>query len=319
MNERIAFKSRDRFPGTADVLSGKDLSGKLAIVTGGSGGLGLATATALACTGADVVIASRPGEKLDDAVTTVRGCGGGDVLGIGVDMSDLSSVDALAGRMADVGRKIDFLVNNAGIIGAKALSPSGVEMGFMTNVVGHAALASGIAPFLADGARIACVSSFGHHYSPVIFDDINFERRPYSAWSSYGQSKTGACLMAVKLSAALGHRGIEAFSLHPGQVYTDMGRSMVPEDFTEQAEKTGEIPAEDFMTADQGAATSVWALTEDRLKGLGGSYLQDCAVAEVRDEPDYRSGVMRYAIDPDLAERLWLTVEELSGRHLPLA
>lgn len=318
MTETLAFKSSSRFPGTAEILDGIDLSGKTALVTGGSGGLGLTTATALARAGANVIIASRPGAKLDGAVDAVRAAATGQVEGVGVDLADLASVDALADRLIAAGTPIDFLVNNAGVIGGRELSSIGVEMGFMTNVVGHAVLASRIAPLLADGARIACVSSFGHHYSPVIFDDINFDHRPYSAWKSYGQSKTGTCLMAVKLSAALRHRGIDAFSLHPGQVVTDMGRSMVEEDFAEQVAKTGEIPPEDFMTPDQGAATTIWALTEPRLVGKGGAYLQDCAVAAVRDEPNYRTGVMRYAIDPALAGQLWDKAAQLSGRPLPL-
>lgn len=318
MTQTIAFKSAARFPGTAEILEGIDLSGKLALVTGGSGGLGLTTAIALAGAGAGVIIASRPGAKLDSAVDAVRASATGTVEGASVDLADLASVDALADRLLTARTPIDFLVNNAGVIGGRQLSSIGVEMGFMTNVIGHAALASRIAPLLADGGRIACVSSFGHHYSPVVFDDINFDHRPYSAWKSYGQSKTGTCLMAVKLSAALRHRRIDAFSLHPGQVVTDMGRSMVEEDFAEQVAKTGEIPPEDFMTPDQGAATTVWALTESRLAGMGGAYLQDCAIAAVRDEPDYRTGVMRYAIDPLLAGQLWTKAADLSGRPLPL-
>jgi NAD(P)-dependent dehydrogenase (short-subunit alcohol dehydrogenase family) len=319
MTETLEFKSPNRFPGTAEILEGIDLSGKTALVTGGSGGLGLTTAAALARAGADVIIASRPGAKLDDAVETVLASASGTVEGAGVDLSELASVDALADRLIAAGTPIDFLINNAGVIGGRELSSIGVEMGFMTNVVGHAVLVSRIAPLLKDGARIACVSSFGHHYSPVMFDDINFDHRPYSAWKSYGQSKTGACLMAVKLNAALRNRGIEAFSLHPGQVITDMGRAMVEEDFAEQAAKTGEISPDDFMTPDQGAATTIWALTEPRLAGKGGAYLQDCAVAAVRELPDYRTGVMRYAIDPALAEQLWETAAQLSGRPLPLA
>lgn len=319
MTDTIAFKSTARFPGTAEILDGIDLRGRRALVTGGSGGLGLTAAAALARAGADVIIASRPGEKLDNAVSALREAALGAVSGMGVDLADLDSVDALANVLVDGAQTIDLLVNNAGVIGTKQCSASGVELGFMTNVIGHAVLVSRIAPLLADGARIACVSSFGHHYSPVVFDDINFERRPYSAWSSYGQSKTGICLMAVKISAALRDRGIDAFSLHPGQVVTDMGRSMVEEDFAEQVSKTGEIPAEDFMTPDQGAATTVWALTESRLAGRGGAYLQDCAIATVRDTPDYRTGVMRYAVDPILAEQLWQKAADLSGRPLPLA
>ncbi|HJS10525.1 SDR family NAD(P)-dependent oxidoreductase [Sphingopyxis sp.] len=317
MTEALAFSSASRFPATEEILAGKDLRGKFAVVTGGSGGIGLATVAALARAGADVVVASRPGDKLDSAVASLSDAAG-DTRGAGIDLADLDSVDRFADTLLERGRPVDYLVNNAGVIGQHRVSSIGVEMGFMTNVVGHAVLASRLAPLLADGARIACVSSFGHHYSPVVFDDINFDRRPYSAWSSYGQSKTGGCLMAVKLSAALGRRGIDAFSLHPGQVHTEMGRDMVPADMETQKAKTGAIPPEDFMTVDEGAATTIWSLTEPRLAGQGGLYLQDCAVAAVRDEPDYRTGVMSYAIDPANAEELWRTAERLSGRQLPL-
>jgi NAD(P)-dependent dehydrogenase (short-subunit alcohol dehydrogenase family) len=316
--DRIAFQSQARFPSSAEVLAGRDLSGKLAVVTGGSGGIGLATAGALAGAGAEVVIGSRAGAKLAQAVAQVGANTDASVHGFALNLADLGSVEQFADQVKQLGKPVDFLVNNAGVIGPKAMSSIGVEMGFMTNVVGHAHLASLLAPMLPDGGRIACLSSFGHHYSPVVFGDINFERRPYQAWTSYGQSKTGCSLLAVKLSNGLRARNIDAFALHPGAIRTEMGRSMVDDDHAYMMERTGELPEDDYVTADQGCATTLWALTEPRLAGQGGLYLENCAVAVVTDEPNYRSGVMRYAQDPQLAEQLWQTVSQICGKPLLL-
>jgi NAD(P)-dependent dehydrogenase (short-subunit alcohol dehydrogenase family) len=316
--KRIAFQTHARFPASEEVLAGRDLSGKLAVVTGGSGGIGLATAGALARAGAEVVIGSRGGAKLTQAVAEVGVNAEAPVHGFALDLADLGNAEHFAEQVKQLGKPVDFLVNNAGVIGPKAMSSIGVEMGFMTNVVGHAYLAMLLAPLLADGGRIACLSSFGHHYSPVVFGDINFDRRPYQAWTSYGQSKTGCSLLAVKLSNALRARNIDAFALHPGAIRTEMGRSMIDDDYAYMMERTGEVPDDDYVTADQGCATTLWALTEPRLAGHGGLYLENCAVAEVRDEPNYRSGVMRYAQDPELADQLWQTVSQICGKPLPL-
>ena len=314
----IGFDSATRFPGSEEVLAGHDLRGRLAIVTGGSGGIGLATARALARAGAEVVVASRQGPKLDAAVDAVRAEASAPVHGLPVELSDIESVDRFADAVIALGRKVDFIVANAGVIGPFALSGVGIEMGLMTNVVGHAILFSRLSPHLADGARAVCLSSFGHHYAPFDFDDPNFQDRPYAAWISYGQSKTGCSLMAVRLSNALQDRAIQVFSVHPGAISTDMGRSMTADDHAFSRERTGSIDPADYKTPDQGAATTLWALTEPGLQGMGGAYLEDCHVAEIRDEPDYRSGVMRYAIDPIAADRMWVLIENLIGRSLPL-
>ena len=314
----LNWPSDQPHPTASEILANHDVTGKVVVITGASGGIGLATARALAKAGAEVIIGSRPGQKFNDAIAELCAASTNKIHAFPLDLANLDSVDSFAAAIIALGKPIDYLINNAGIIGPKALSSDGIEMGFKTNVIGHAVLTSALAPHLGDGARIACVSSFGHHFSPVVFDDINFENRPYSAWMSYGQSKTGINLMAIKLSQALASRGIDAFSLHPGAIPTDMTRDMVPEDFQEMAKQAGSVRPSEKLTLEQGAATSIWAVTEPQLAGHGGLYLQRCAIAEVIDTPNYREGVMRYATSAEDAERLWETIRTMTARPLPL-
>ena len=305
----------------AQVLEGMDLTGKLAIVTGAGGGIGLATAKALYEAGADVLMAGRTRAKLsavrDELAATLRE---GALQTHALDLMSIRSIDAFADAALALDRPVDILINNAAVIGPFLTNDLGIESGLMTNYVGHAILTSRLAPALlrASTARIISVSSFGHHYSPVVFDDLNFSRRQYSAWNSYGQSKTGCCLLAVKVSNALASTGLNAFTLHPGAILTELPRSMVQEDFDLAAER-GSIPAEDaFKSPDQGAATTVWAATAPTLAGRGPLYLEDCAVAPLLETPTYRYGVMPYALDPEAAERLWRAAEQMMGRTLSL-
>ena len=241
----------------------------------------------------------------------------GSLHGHPLDLMSFDSVDAFADAVLDLRRPLDVLINNAGIIGQLRRNANGIESQFMTNFVGHALLTSRLADALkqADGARLVSLTSFGHHYSPVVFDDLNFENRPYTAWQGYGQSKTAGVLLAVQVSAML---GIDAFAMHPGAIMTALGEDLIPEDFA-LAEARGSVPSpEGFKTPEQGAATTVWAATERQLTGLGPLYLEDCRIAEVREQPNYRSGVMSYALDPENAIKLWAATERLINRKLPL-
>ena len=232
----------------------------------------------------------------------------------------IASVDRFADEVLALDRPVDILINNAAITGQLVRNELGIESQLMTNFIGHAVLSSRLAGALvrAGRSRVVSLSSFGHHYSPVVFDDLNFERRPYSAWGGYGQSKTACVLLSVKLSRTLVDNGVEAFAVHPGAIMTELGRNMSQEDF-ELAEQRGSIPsADDWKTPEGGAATSVWAATEPLLAGRAPLYLEDCGVAPLLDKPNYHHGVMKYALDPDIAERLWSATEQLIQRALPL-
>jgi NAD(P)-dependent dehydrogenase (short-subunit alcohol dehydrogenase family) len=192
-------------------------------------------------------------------------------------------------------------------------------MQFGSNHLGHFLLTCLLAPALLRGApsRIVSVSSRGHHMSPVVFDDIQFEKRPYDKWLSYGQSKTANILFAVGLEKRLGSRGVHANALHPGGIMTELGRHLQPEDreFIRSRMSRGGVS---FKTVEAGAATETFAATAPELEGRGGLYLEDCHVATVNDAEDALDGVKSYALDPANAERLWEVSEKLVGQRFPL-
>ncbi len=156
------------------------------------------------------------------------------------------------------------------------------------------------------------MSSRGHLQSPVVFDDINFDFRPYDPMLAYGQSKTANVLFAVEATNRWESDGITANAVHPGAVATtNLSRHLDP-DVLDAIKAAGTYR---YKTAEQGAATSVFAATSPLLDGIGGRYFVDCNETQVVDHAftdGSGSGVAAYALDPANAERLWdLSVEAL--------
>jgi NAD(P)-dependent dehydrogenase (short-subunit alcohol dehydrogenase family) len=306
---------------TAEVLEGIELGGKLALVTGGSGGLGAETARALASKGARVVITARNVAKGEEIARGIRKSTGNDAIEVEeLELGSLASIRAFAERFLARHAALQILVNNAGVMACPfARTADGFELQFGTNHLGHFLMTGLIAPALLRGApaRIVSVSSRGHQMSPVVFDDIPFERRPYEKWSAYGQSKSANILLAVELERRLGARGVHANALHPGVIPTDLSRHLVPEDYEHLRRRApgGKLRVK---SVEAGAATSVYAATAPELEGRGGLYLEDCHVAAVNDEDGATEGVRSYALDPASAERLWSVSEGLVGQRFPL-
>ena len=309
---------------TGEVLEGIDLDGKLALVTGGSGGLGAETARALASKGARVVITARDVARGEGVAKQIRNStgttGNGGVEVEELELGSLASVRAFAERFLARHDALQILVNNAGVMACPfERTEDGFELQFGTNHLGHFLLTGLLAPALLRGApaRIVSLSSRGHQQSPVVFDDIAFEQRPYEKWAAYGQSKTANVLLAVELERRLGARGVHAYAVHPGVIPTDLSRHMEPEDY-EHIRKRAPGGRMRLKTVESGAATSVYAATAPELEGRGGLYLEDCHVAEVNDAEGASEGVRSYALAPDAAQRLWSVSEKLVGQSFPL-
>jgi NAD(P)-dependent dehydrogenase (short-subunit alcohol dehydrogenase family) len=287
-----------------DVLTGIDLTGRLAIVTGGYSGIGVETTRALAGAGAHVVVPARRVEVAREAVADVAEV---DEL----DLADLASVRAFADRFHASGRRIDIVINSAGVMVCPEIRVGkGWELQFAANHLGHFALVEALRPAFADDVRVVAVSSAGHQHTDIRWDDPHFERG-YDKVLAYGQSKTANVLFAVQLSA----QGVPAFAVHPGKILTPLQRHMERREMVGNGwiDEDGNPIDPTFKSPRQGAATQVWAATSPRLAGLGGLYLEDCDVARPNNTAEKGWGVRDYALDPASAARLWELSAQLTG------
>lgn len=315
----------DKDTTSMEVMEGVNLEGKTAIVTGGYSGIGLETVRSLHQAGATVIVPSRnpaATKEIFSAYTTRPE----------IEFMDLmapDSIDSFAHWFLASGRPLHFLVNNAGIMASPLnRDERGYESQFATNHLGHFQLTLRLWEALkkAHGARVINVSSLGHRYSDINYEDPNFESRPYDRWVAYGQSKTANILFSVHLDALGKAFGIRSYALHPGRIIdTNLKKYLSTEDLT----KVGVLDAEgnrrshvdsNMKTIEQGAATTLFAITSPLLNNIGGVHLQDCNIAEVvpdgTDISKMSGGVLAYAVDEDNAQKLWALSVKLTNLAL---
>ena len=283
----------------SEIIEGINLTGRRAVVTGGASGIGIETARALAGAGASVTLAVRRPEAAEFVAAELRQSTGNDAIDIAaLDLADLTSVKAFADFWKG---PLHILVSNAGIMAVpeRQETPQGFELQFGTNYLGHFALTVWMHSALADaqGARVVSLSSSGHLFSPVIFDDLHFNFIPYTPFGAYGQSKTADALLAVGITRHWTSDGITSNALNPGAIATGLQKH------------TGGLktPVERRKTPQQGAATSVLLAASPLLNGISGRYFEDCTESHVvaKRPTDFSGGVAAYALDPDNADRLW--------------
>ena len=255
----------------SEVADGIDLRGKVALVTGGSSGIGQETARVLAERGAHVILTARDGPKGEGVAAAIRASTGNQHVEVEhLELGSLQDIRAFADRVLARHPTLHILINNAGVMACPAAKTAdGFELQFGSNHIGHFLTTCLLAPALRSGApsRVVSVSSRGHHISPVVFDDIQFERRPYDKWLAYGQSKTANVLFAVGLERRLSAQGVHASALHPGGIMTELSRHLQQEDFEYLQTRTRGMK---FKSVEAGAATSVFAATAPELEGRGG-------------------------------------------------
>ena len=295
---------------TDDVLSGHDLRGVRAVVTGASTGLGEETTRALAAHGAHVVMAVRDPARGALAADRIRvECPDASLEIRQLDLGSLASVREFAGGFLADHAQLDLLINNAGVMACPyGTTTDGFELQFGTNHLGHFLLANLLVPALIAGApaRVVSLSSRGHAFSDIDLADPGFQRTEYGEFIAYGRAKTANALFAVGFDRRYADQGVHAYSVHPGGIHTELGRHMTPAviaQLTGRLSESGRSFA--WKTIPQGAATSVWAATAPELDQHGGAYLEDCSVAEVSNDESSNSGVRPYAVDPRNADALW--------------
>ncbi|MGE3141979.1 MAG: SDR family NAD(P)-dependent oxidoreductase [Hyphomonadaceae bacterium] len=294
---------------TDQVLEGVDLSGKRAVVTGASAGLGVETVRALASRGAAIVAAVRDQDKAKRALSEA-GVGPGVTL-IELDLSSLASARKAADAIVSAGAPIDLIINNAGIMACpQGVTADGFETQLGTNHLGHFVFANRIAPLLRAGGRVVVLSSSAHRICDVDLDDPAFAKTDYEPWQAYGRSKTANALYAVGLDKRLRGRDVRVAAVHPGVIQTELMRHLTPE--LEARIKASGVT---YKTVPQGAATSIWAGVRAPADTVGGKFCEDCHVAHVNDDPLTRGGVRSYALDEARADALWALSERMTGER----
>ncbi len=276
------------------------MAGKTVLITGGTGGIGKATALALASMGAEVIITGRNAARAQAAALEIRSATGHGVDVFLVDHSSQAGVRALAHDVLEQVPRIDVLVNNVGgYWNSRHLTVDGVERTFAIN---H------LAPFLLTNlllarlnqsphARVVTVASHAHAQGRIDFDDLEGERA-YSGARAYNQSKLANVLFTYELARRLHDRGtVTANVVHPGVVSTSFGA----EDPSRTQQLLVPILRPFMKDTRRGAQTSVYVASAPQLHAVTGQYFANC-------QPRSSSARSR---DPDTAARLWHISEEL--------
>ena len=302
---------------TSDVINGIDLTGRIAIVTGGNTGIGLETVKTLSQAGATVIVPARDVEK---AKKNLQG-----IANVQIEEMDLmnpNSIDIFAEKFLASGRPLHLLINNAGIMFVPLRRDArGIESQLATNYLAVFQLTAKLWEALkkANGARVINVSSLGHHFAHFNFEDTNVENREYDTLQSYGHSKTAVNLFSFELDNRAKAFGVRAYSVHPGNIW---GTELTREAPLEILQQFGFYDAkgnpvqevlDTLKTIPQGAATTIWAATSPLLNEIGGVYLEDVEIAELTIDSSIPNGVKPYSLDEANAQQLWKLTEELTG------
>jgi NAD(P)-dependent dehydrogenase (short-subunit alcohol dehydrogenase family) len=293
-----------------------DLSGKRAIVTGATGGLGLETALVLASKGAEVTVAGRNPSKGEQAVKAIQGKHPDSRVTFSrVDLADLSSVAAFADAQLAEGKPLDLLINNAGLMSLpqRQATKDGFELQLGTNFLGHFALTMPLLKLLraAPAPRIVNLSSITHLRGKIEFDDLQSEKN-YSPWRAYAQSKLAMLLftLALQRRSDLDGWNILAAAAHPGWARTDLvANGPASSGFNFSALITNLLAPLFGQSAAAGAWPALYAATSKQVTPAG--YYGPRGFNEFRGSPT-PARASRLAGDRETAIRLWEIAEELT-------
>ncbi|XP_013402366.1 WW domain-containing oxidoreductase [Lingula anatina] len=290
-----------------EVMAGKDLTGKYAIVTGSNCGIGYETARALALHGAHVVMACRSVDRGEESANKIRA--EKDSVKIRVmqlELASLKSVKAFGEEYKKTNWPIHILILNAGIASVPfSLTEDGLESTFQVNHLGHFYLTLLLEEVLrrSSPARVVSVSSRGLQLSDLKMSNVSESKlsspdaSSHSRFSTYNKTKLCNLLFAKELNLKLARHGVTANVLHPGGfISTNIQRHW-------WLSKVLFVMTKPFTkTVEQGAATSAYCAVAEELEGRGGFYFDNCQAAQPKSEA---------AVDPELAREVWKLSEKM--------
>jgi NAD(P)-dependent dehydrogenase (short-subunit alcohol dehydrogenase family) len=276
------------------------MGGKVALVTGGTSGIGKATAMALSAMGADVVVVGRDRERGERAAAEIRAQTGGRVDLALADLSSQEEVRALAEEFKRRYERLDVLVNNAGLVqSTRTETVDGLESTFAINHLAPFLLTNLLLDMLQQSApsRVVTVSSEAERWGNIDFDDLQ-SKNWYRGFPVYGMTKLANIMFTYELAERLKGTGVTATCMHPGAVNTRFGtNNRGPMTILFRAFKP-------FMrTPDQGADTVIWLASSPAVEGVSGRYYSDRKPIEPK----------KIANDTGARRRLWEESERLTG------
>ena len=271
------------------------------IITGANSGIGKATSTELAKTGATIIMLCRDFTRGNSAVKDVRSLSGNDSIYMYLcDLSSLSSIENCCKELKNKLKRIDVLINNAGVIlPGYHQTKDGYELQFGVNHLGHFLLTNRLLEIIISSApaRIINLTSGAHKSGKIHFEDINLKNN-FTFWKAYSQSKLANVLFTYELAQRLKGTGVTVNCLHPGAVATNMGINRQ----TGFGKFITRLLKPFFQTPEKGASTSIYLATSNEVKEVSGKYFY-------RKKPIESS---KSSHDKDLAKRLWKLSEELT-------
>ncbi|QXR01381.1 SDR family oxidoreductase [Streptomyces sp. WY228] len=305
-------------------ISVPDLSGRRAVVTGGSDGIGLGIATRLAAAGAEVVLPVRNPRKGEAAVAEIRRqAPGANVSLRALDLSSLDSVAALGAALLDEGRPLHLLVNNAGVMTPpdRQTTADGFELQFGTNHLGHVALVLRLLPLLRAGqARVTSQISVAANRNAINWDDLNWERS-YNGMRAYSQSKIAFGLFGLELdrrsraegwgiTSNLSHPGIAPTSLLAARPEVGRAKDTLGVRMIRLLSARGLVVG----TVESAKFPALYAATSPDARG--GTLYGPSGPGNMGGPPAEQTMYSRLT-DPEEARRVWRVSEELAGVALP--
>jgi NAD(P)-dependent dehydrogenase (short-subunit alcohol dehydrogenase family) len=298
------------------------LAGKVIVITGATSGIGLETARALKTTGATLLLTARNLTKAHKDLADILEPG--RVSLIEMDLDSFESIGAAAQQILTyTNGQVNVLIHSAGVMGLqeRTLTRDGIESHFASNYLGFFLLFQLLKPALLASvtprfrSRVVVVASSAHRAAATLpaSDNYNFEKGGYTHEAAYNNAKLAAVYLANKIDREYGARGLHATSVHPGAINTNIGRHMPPE-FVEGLMKNPYV-VKILKSAEQGAATTVWAAVGKEWEDKGGRYLEDVQEAGRGEDDGQAFGVgwVKQTYNAEEEDRLWRESMKMVG------